>query len=188
MGSTPISTSIISYPLMLNKLNKALFFIPPEILFFFDSKTSNFFFFGVVGWFFQKLSQKTSFMHSYFHSAVRTFFSSSFFFNNNVFGLVRAYLKYFQLRGRSFRFLFLDNYLIIKLGFSHKLYYSITHNICITLITKQVLKISGKSLSKLKTCFFDLHAIRKFDKYKGKGLLYYKDSLLLKSSSKKTKV
>jgi len=33
---------------MLNKLTKAIFFIPPEILFFFDSKTSNFFF-GVVG-------------------------------------------------------------------------------------------------------------------------------------------
>lgn len=84
--------------------------------------------------------------------------------------------------------MFLDNRLIIKFGFSHKLYYSIPSCVCITLITKQVFKVTGKSLSKLKTFFFDLHAIRKFDRYKGKGLLYYKDFLVLKSSSKKTKV
>ena len=188
MGSTPISASIIYYFSMLKKFNKALFFIPPEIFFFFDSKTFNFFFFGVVGWFFQKLPNKLSFLYSTFNLLIRFFFSSSFFFNNKAFGLIKSYLKYFQLRGRSFRFLFLGRCLIIKLGFSHKLYYSVPSNVCISLITKQVLKISGKSLSKLKTFFFDLHAIRKFDKYKGKGLLYYKDFLVLKSSSKKTKV
>jgi hypothetical protein len=188
MGSIPISASNTNYFSMLKKINKALFFIPPEIVFFFDSKTFNFFLFGIVGWFFQKLVEKTCFLYSAFNFLVRFFFSSSFFFNNSAFGLLRAYLKHFQLRGRSFRFLFFCNYLIIKLGFSHKLYYSLPSNVRITLITKQVLKIAGKSLSKLKSFFFDLHAIRKFDKYKGKGLLYYKDFLVLKTSSKKTKV
>jgi ribosomal protein L6P/L9E len=58
----------------------------------------------------------------------------------------------------------------------------------VSLVNKQVFKVSGKSLQKLKNIFFDLHSIRNFDKYKGKGLLYYKDSLILKASSKKTKV
>jgi ribosomal protein L6P/L9E len=62
------------------------------------------------------------------------------------------------------------------------------NNTYFSLINKQVLKISGKSLQNLKSIFFDLHSIRKFDKYKGKGLLYYKDTLILKASSKKTKV
>lgn len=49
MGSIPISASNMYHFSMLKKINKALFFIPPEIVFFFDSKTFNFFFFGVVG-------------------------------------------------------------------------------------------------------------------------------------------
>jgi len=102
--------------------------------------------------------------------------------------LIKNYFKYIQLRGRSFRFLFFFKKLILKFGFSHKLFFIIPNNICITLINKQVLKISGKSLQRLKNIFFDLHAIRKFDKYKGKGLVYYRDSLILKASSKKANV
>ena len=173
---------------MLKKFNKALFFIPPEIVFFFDLKTFKTFFFGLFGWFLKLPFKKASFLYSSFNSLIRTVFSSSFLFNNLVCGLIKTFLKYFQLRGRSFRFLFIYNSLILKFGFSHKLYYILPGNLYITLITKQVLKISGKSLTKLKAIFFDLHAIRKFDKYKGKGLLYYKDILLLKASSKKTKV
>ena len=105
-----------------------------------------------------------------------------------IFGLIKSYFKYFQLRGRSFKFQFIASYLILKFGYSHKLYYKIPNNFCVSLVNKQVFKVSGKSLQKLKNIFFDLHSIRNFDKYKGKGLLYYKDSLILKASSKKTKV
>jgi large subunit ribosomal protein L6 len=103
-------------------------------------------------------------------------------------GLIKDYFKYIQLRGRGFRYLFFFSQLVVKFGFSHKLYYILPANISVTLITKQVLKIYGKSLQQLKSIFFDLHSIRKFDKYKGKGLLYCRDTLVLKASSKKTSV
>jgi len=78
--------------------------------------------------------------------------------------------------------------LIVRFGYSHKLYYSPFHNVCLCLINKQVLKIYGRSLGNINSVFFDIHSMRKFDKYKGKGLLFYKDNLILKVSSKKNKV
>lgn len=173
---------------MLKKKNKTLFFIPPEILYYFDLKLSNFFFFGLNGWFLQNHFKITPFLYKCSNNLIRFYFSSSFLFNNLIFGLIKSYFKYIQLRGRSFRYLYSVSNLIIKLGFSHKLYYSLPNNICVSLITKQVLKVSGKSLQQIKNIFFDLNSIRNFDKYKGKGLLYYKDFLILKASSKKTKV
>lgn len=165
-----------------------MFFIPPEIVSYFDLKLGKIFFFGLRGWFLQKVSKSTYLFYSLTKLLVRTIFSSALFFNNLIFGLIKSYFKFIQLRGRSFRYLCILSNLILKFGYSHKLYYLIPNNICVTLITKQVLKISGKSLQRLKHIFFDLHSIRKFDKYTGKGLLYYKDSLVLKASSKKTKV
>lgn len=173
---------------MLKKKTKTLFFIPPEILFYFDLKLGNFYFFSLNGWYLHKQLKMLSFLYNNINCLVRPFFLSSFLFNNLIFGLIKSYYKYIQLRGRSFRYLYILSNLIIKFGYSHKLYYIVSNNICFTLITKQILKVSGKSLQRLKNIFFDLHSIRKFDKYKGKGLLYYKDSLILKASSKKTKV
>ena len=173
---------------MLKKKSKTLFFIPPEILFYLDLKLGNFYFFSLNGWYLQKQLKFSCFLYSSINCLVRPFFSSSFLFNNLIFGLIKSYFKFIQLRGRSFRYLYFLSNLILKFGFSHKLYYIVSNNICVTLITKQIFKVSGKSLQRLKSIFFDLHSIRKFDKYKGKGLLYYKDSLILKASSKKTKV
>lgn len=108
-------------------------------------------------------------------------------FSNIIFGVIRGYLKYVQLKGRSFKYLLRHSNLVLKFGFSHKVYYLLLNNICITLLTKQILKVTSKTFQKVSCIFFDLHSIRKFDKYKGKGLIYYKDSILLKTSSKKTK-
>lgn len=173
---------------MLKCTNKILFFIPSEIIFFLDLKLSNFFFFGASGWFFQNLFRYYSLLYNKKLSIIRLCFLSSFLLYNCVLGLIKSYFKYIQLRGRSFKFLFFFNSLILKFGFSHKIYYTIPNNVKILLLNKQIFKISGKSLQKIKKIFFDLHSIRNFDKYKGKGLIYYKDTLVLKESSKKTKV
>jgi len=173
---------------MLKKYNKSLFFIPPEIVFHLDSKLLNFFFFGISGWCLQEQFNSFPYLYKEAIRLVRSFFLSTFLLNNLIFGLIKNYFKYFQLRGRSFKYSISFGNLVIKLGFSHKLYYIVPYNTCITLITKQIFKISNRSLHSLKRVFFDLHCIRKFDNYKGKGLLYYKSPLILKASSKKTKV
>ncbi len=173
---------------MLKKSNKVLFYIPPEIKYYFDLKSFNFFFFGIVGWAFQRLLKTQTFIYSEINSLICGFFISCLLFKNLIFGLIKTYFKYIQLRGRSFKFFFFYFKLILKLGFSHKLYYITPNDLYIKLVAKQVLKISSKSHQKLKAFFFDLESIRKFDIYKGKGLIYYKDTLILKANSKKTKV
>ena len=173
---------------MLKKSSKTLFFIPPEILFYLDLKSLNFFFFGTSGWYLKKLLKKETFLYSACRFLIRSFFVSSLLFNNLIFGLIKSYFKYIQLRGRSFKYIYFFSNLVIRFGFSHKIYYIIPNNSLVSLVNKQVLKISGKSLQQLKRIFFDFYSIRKFDKYKGKGLLYYNDVLILKASSKKTKV
>lgn len=173
---------------MLIIKKKALSIIPPELCSYINFKNARFFFFGLNGWFLKTQSKNLSFIFNKLANVIRFFFSSTHIFTNFIFGLIKIHFKYLQLRGRNFRFLFTQAYLILKFGYSHKIYYAIPNNICINLINKQVLQISGPSLFALKTLFFDLHLIRKFDKYKGKGLLYYKDSIVFKISSKKTKV
>ena len=173
---------------MLKKYNKSLFFIPPEIIFYLDLKLLNFFFFGISGWLFQEMFKTLPYLYTGAYSLIRSFFLSIFLLNNLIFGLIKNYFKYFQLRGRSFKYSIIFGNLVIKFGFSHKLYYILPYNTRINLITKQIFKVSSKSLHGLNFFFFDLHCIRKFDNYKGKGLLYYKASLVLKASSKKAKV
>jgi len=173
---------------MLKANFKCLFFIPPEILYHFDSKLYTYLFFSLKGWFISKLFKGSTFAFSSQYSLMRSFFLSSCVIQNICFGIVKTYFKYFQLRGRSFKYLLNLSNLIIKFGFSHKLYYMVPSNTQLILLTKQVLKVSSKSLQSLNFFFFYLHCIRKFDKYKGKGFIYYKDSLVLKASSKKTKL
>jgi ribosomal protein L6P/L9E len=165
-----------------------MFITPPEILSHFDITKNSFFFFGLQGWFFKAGIKLSAFSFNLAFFTIKFIFISSLLLNNFIFGFLKLYSKYFQLRGRSFRFLLANNLIILKFGYSHKLYFSLLNNICISLINKQVLKISGTSLSSLKSTFFDLHSISKFDRYKGQGLLYYQDQIFLKISSKKTKV
>jgi ribosomal protein L6P/L9E len=171
---------------MLKSNVKLLVLTPPETLCYFDLKLSKMFFFGLVGWL--QSVKIPSFVHSLKKRLLCTLTVLPVTLNNLIFGLIKSYFKYIQLRGRSFRYLYLYTTLVLKLGFSHKLYYIVANNTCITVLTKQVIKVVGKTVQRLSLFFFDLHVIRKFDKYKGKGLLYYNDSILLKPSSKKTKV
>jgi ribosomal protein L6P/L9E len=171
---------------MLKRHDNIFFLVPPEFLFYFDF--FNFFFIGLNGWLLKCINKHFIFLFKSSINGFRFFFSSSALFHNLVFGLIKYYFKFLQLRGRSYRFLFLGFHLIVRFGYSHKLYYSPFHNVCLCLINKQVLKIYGRSLGNINSVFFDIHSMRKFDKYKGKGLLFYKDNLILKVSSKKNKV
>jgi ribosomal protein L6P/L9E len=171
---------------MPNNTNK-LILIPPEVLFALDLKLNNILFFGLQGWLLKKNLKTTSIIRYAFKYLTLLILPLTSVIRNLIFGLLRGYFKYVQLKGRSFKYILWRSSLILKFGFSHKIYYTVLNNVCITLVTKQLLKIISKTAQKVSVFFFDLHSIRKFDKYKGKGVLYYKDSIILKASSKKIK-
>jgi hypothetical protein len=185
-GSNPANPKVFNS--MLKSRYKVLFSLPPEILHYHDLKFNRLFLFGLEGWLLQHKKRRVPFLYNSTLLLMNTLISSSSILRNLVYGLIKTYYKYIKLRGRGFKYLLVQSTLSIKFGFSHKLYYTIPNNICITLLTKQVLKVTCKSSHLLNSVFFDLHSIRKLNKYKGKGLIYYKDYLMLKASSKKTKV
>ena len=97
-----------------------------------------------------------SFVYSEYHSLIRLYYSSSYLIDNLIFGLIKCYFKYFQIKGRSFRYLLMHSILILKFGYSHKLYYQLPNNTVLTLINKQVLKISGKVRQVVIDFFFKI--------------------------------
>ena len=54
-------------------------------------------------------------------------YSSSFLIDNLIFGLIKCYFKYFQIKGRSFRYLLMHSILILKFGYISVLYNSAIH-------------------------------------------------------------
>ncbi len=173
---------------MLKQYNRILLQFPPELPFYFSLNLCKFFFFGLNGWFYITLFASSTILFNTTKLLIRFFFSSSSTLKNLTLGLIKIYSKFIQLRGRGFRVLFHNFSLAIKLGYSHKLYYNIPNNSRFSFINRQILKISTRYLNVLHFFFFDFNLIRKFDVYKGKGIAFYKDSLVLKVSTKKSKV
>lgn len=92
-----------------------------------------------------------------------------------------------QLRGMGFRSQIKNNQLILKIGYSHLIYYKIPNGIKIKRIKKQKLNIYGITNQLLYQVSEHLRNYRFPDIYKAKGLVYKGEVFKLKQGKKKTK-
>lgn len=81
------------------------------------------------------------------------------------------------------------NVLILRLGFSHKLFCKMENNLTITKIKKRpiVFLLQSHFLDIVKTTAFRLRAFKKPEPYKGKGILLMNEFLKLKEGKKTSK-
>lgn len=92
-----------------------------------------------------------------------------------------------QLRGMGFRSQIKNNELILKIGYSHLIYYKIPTGIKIKRIKKQKLNIYGITNQLIYQVSEHLRNYRFPDIYKAKGLVYKGEIFKLKQGKKKTK-
>lgn len=92
-----------------------------------------------------------------------------------------------QLRGMGFRSQLKNNRLILKIGFSHLIYFKIPVGIKIKRIKKQKLNIYGITNQLLYQVAEHLRSFRFPDVYKAKGLVYKGENFKLKQGKKKAK-
>lgn len=112
----------------------------------------------------------------------------SYSFVNLVFGLFRTFLFCLVLKGMGFKFLGLQRFgVLVKLGFSHRIFFKIPNDIKIYYKTKQLFFVKSRSFFLLKKILYSFFKLKKILVYKRKGIVFKGSIFFLKQTSKKLK-
>lgn len=104
--------------------------------------------------------------------------------NNMIIGVHKGFKKSLIINGVGYKANIYGDILILSLGFSHEIMYSIPKTICIECV-KNTIKISGCDKQLVGQVSADIKKFRKLDPYKGKGIKYEDESILRKTGKKK---
>ncbi len=106
-----------------------------------------------------------------------------------VVGVSKGYRQRLRLVGVGFKALLKDKKVLLKIGYSHEVYYDIPSDVRI-LVSKakgSFILIKGIEKERVQQIAKDIRNLRKPDAYKGKGIHYYKETLKLKKGKKEGK-
>lgn len=101
-----------------------------------------------------------------------------------------SYVIYKKLKfvGVGYRAFTVDNFsnslIMFKLGFSHPVYFKITRHLNFTCLKFTKLFIYGNSLQHVLQTSANIRACKKPEPYKGKGILYDSEKIILKEGKK----
>ncbi len=102
-----------------------------------------------------------------------------------VIGVSRGFSKKLELVGVGYRAIKNNNELILKLGYSHDVIYSIPKNLSIECIKPTLISVNGINKQEVNQVAANIRSFRKPDAYKGKGIRYYGELIKLKEGKKK---
>jgi len=109
--------------------------------------------------------------------------------NRNIFnmihGVLYGYKKILKLIGVGYKAHVEKTNLILKLGYSHEIEYKIPKDIKIVCTKPTEIIIFGISKEYVNQISNDIRSFKKPDSYKGKGLLFENEKLILKEGKKK---
>lgn len=106
-----------------------------------------------------------------------------------IVGVWKGFSQKLKLVGVGFRASITQNVLSLKLGFSHEVNYQIPEDITI-LVSKNkgtVLIVKGKENYRVQQIAREIRLLRVPDAYKGKGIQYKKEILILKKGKRESK-
>jgi large subunit ribosomal protein L6 len=105
---------------------------------------------------------------------------------NNLFdSVLSGHLKYIELRGVGFKYKMRGNRLFCILGYSHVVTYDLPYNVLITIVDRKLLKLFSSNIIILNKIIYDLKKKKKFNVYKGKGIVL-KGAVLITKEGKKS--
>ena len=92
--------------------------------------------------------------------------------NNNIKGVTQGFCKKLNITGISYRVSIQGTTLILEVGFSHPVKYSIPEDIEVKVEGNNAIVISGIDKQKVGQIAAEIRAIKKPEPYKGKGITY----------------
>lgn len=102
-------------------------------------------------------------------------------------GLTNGFKKYLEVVGIGYKLSSSEKTLRLDLGFSHPVFFNIPLDIEIETKKNRFLKVYGTDMNQVTQIASRLKIFKKPDVYKGKGVRYKKEILLLKQGKKKKK-
>lgn len=105
--------------------------------------------------------------------------------NNMVTGVTAGFTKRLEIKGVGFRASVEGKILSLSLGFSHEIKYAIPAGITIVAEKPTLLVISGMDAQKVGQVAALLRSLRKPEPYKGKGVMYEGERIIMKEGKKK---
>lgn len=105
--------------------------------------------------------------------------------NNMITGVTEGFVKRLEIRGVGYRSSVDGNILSLSLGYSHEIKYSIPQGITIVAEKPTLLVISGSDAQKVGQVAAQLRSLRKPEPYKGKGVRYEDERVIMKEGKKK---
>ncbi len=104
---------------------------------------------------------------------------------NMVHGVSTGYVKAMEITGTGYRAVVQGKNLVINLGFSHDVVYSIPDGITITCERPTAIKVAGMDKRQVGQVASEIRAWRPPEPYKGKGVKYEGEQILRKEGKKK---
>lgn len=105
--------------------------------------------------------------------------------NNMVIGVTEGFATRLEIQGVGYRSAVDGNILTIVLGFSHEIKYAIPQGITIKAEKPTTLLVSGADKQRVGEVAAQLRALRKPEPYKGKGVRYEGERIIMKEGKKK---
>lgn len=104
---------------------------------------------------------------------------------NMVYGVNNGFEKKLLLIGVGYKAQIQDRKLCLSLGFSHTIFYSIPEDIKIELLSSTEIIIKGINKQKVGQVSSEIRSYRPPEPYKGKGIRYSNEIIILKETKKK---
>lgn len=105
--------------------------------------------------------------------------------NNMITGVTEGFTKRLEIRGVGFRAAVEGKILSLSLGYSHEIKYAIPEGISIVAEKPTLLVISGADAQKVGQVAALIRSLRKPEPYKGKGVRYEDERVIMKEGKKK---
>lgn len=107
-----------------------------------------------------------------------------FIFKNLLNGFSRQYLNRLILKGVGYKAFLTKNNIELKIGYSHSINYPINNSITVNIFKNSIVQINSPFKDNLGLVSSSLRSLKKVDIYKGKGILYKREKLNLKTGKK----
>lgn len=106
-------------------------------------------------------------------------------FKTNLKGAAQGFILKLQLVGIGYKFLEANEFLKLKLGYSHKVYCKIPNNLNVNIIKPTLLSLSGINFFEVNQFAAQLKSFKTPEVYKGKGIRFLDQKIIIKETKKK---
>ncbi|MBL4590182.1 MAG: 50S ribosomal protein L6 [Alphaproteobacteria bacterium] len=104
---------------------------------------------------------------------------------NMVVGVTEGYMKKLEIKGVGYRANLQGKDLVLALGFSHEVRYPVPSDVKLEVVKQTAITITGIDKQRVGQVAAEIREFRKPEPYKGKGIRYADEYIVLKEGKKK---